>query len=76
MIIDWLKEVASVTAVARLLGLTWHEVDVVQRRAVRRGLARRTPKLPKEIGVDETSFHLGGLDLYPAGISGTTHTRP
>jgi transposase len=21
-------------------------------------------------------FHLGGLDLYPAGISGATHTRP
>ena len=56
LIIDWLKEVASVTAVARLLGLTWHEVDGVQRRAVRRGLARRTPRLPKEIGVDETSF--------------------
>jgi hypothetical protein len=55
LIIDWLKEVASVTAVARLLGLSWHEVDGVQRRAVR---------------------HLGGLDLYPAGISGATHTRP
>lgn len=56
LIIDWLKQVASVTAVARLLGLTWHEVDGVQRRAVRRGLARRTSKLPQEIGVDETSF--------------------
>ena len=41
---------------AQLLGLTWHEVDGVQRRAVRRGLARRKSRLPKEIGVDETSF--------------------
>jgi transposase len=36
--------------------LTWHEVDGVMSRAVRRGLARRTPKLPRQIGVDETSF--------------------
>ena len=56
LIIDWLKQVASVTAVAQLLGLTWHEVDGVQRRAVRPGLARRRSRLPKEIGVDETSF--------------------
>ena len=55
LIIDWLKE-ASVAAVARQLGLTWHEVDGVMSRAVRRGLARRPPKLPRQIGVDETSF--------------------
>ncbi|MBW8876541.1 MAG: ISL3 family transposase [Acidobacteria bacterium] len=55
LIIDWLKE-ASVSAVARQLGLTWHEVDGVMSGAVRRGLARRTPKLPRQIGVDETSF--------------------
>jgi transposase len=30
LIIDWLRQVASVTSVARLLGLTWHEVDGVQ----------------------------------------------
>lgn len=55
LIIDWLKE-ASVAAVARQLGLTWHEVDGVMSRAVRRGLARRLLKLPRQIGVDETSF--------------------
>lgn len=58
LIIDWLKE-ASVTAVARLLGLTWHEVDGVMERAVRRGLRRRQRKLPVRIGVDETSFQRG-----------------
>ena len=56
LVIDWLRQVASAASVARLLRLTWHEVDGVQRRAVRRGLARRTSKLPREIGVDETSF--------------------
>jgi transposase len=55
LIIDWLKE-ASVAAVARQLGLSWHEVDGVMARAVRRGLLRRARELPTRIGVDETSF--------------------
>jgi transposase len=55
LIIDWLQE-ASLAAVARLLGLTWHEVDGVMQRAVRRGLSRRESKLPRQIGIDETSF--------------------
>jgi transposase len=55
LIVDWLKE-ASVAAVARQLGLSWHEVDGVMARAVRRGLRRRTRKLPTRLGVDETSF--------------------
>jgi transposase len=55
LIIDWLKE-ASVAAVARQLSLSWHEVDKVMERAVRRGLSRRERKLPVRIGVDETSF--------------------
>jgi transposase len=55
LVIDWLKE-ASVAAVARQLGLSWHEVDNVMARAVRRGLRRRKRRLPVRIGVDETSF--------------------
>jgi transposase len=55
LIIDWLKE-ASVAAVARQLRLSWHEVDGVMARAVRRGRQRRTRKLPVRLGVDETSF--------------------
>jgi len=58
LIIDWLKE-ASVSAVARQLGLTWHEVDGVMERAVRRGLHRRQRKLPVRLGIDETSFQRG-----------------
>lgn len=55
LVIDWLHE-ASVSAVARMLRLSWDEVAGVQRRAVRRGLARREFEPPRRIGVDETSF--------------------
>jgi len=55
LIIDWLQE-ASTAAVARLLGLSWKQVDGVMGRAVQRGLARRKRELPAHIGVDETSF--------------------
>lgn len=53
--IDWLKE-ASISAVARHLGLSWDEADGIMQRAVRRGLARRGKVLPTHIGVDEKSF--------------------
>jgi len=55
LVIDWLHE-ASISGVARMLRLTWEEVSGVQRRAVRRGLARRELEPPRRIGVDETSF--------------------
>ena len=55
LVIDWLKE-ASILAVARLMDLTWDEVDGIMQRAVRRGLARRPGLEPERIGVDETSF--------------------
>jgi transposase len=53
--IDWLLE-ASLTAVARRLSLSWDELDGIQRRAVRRGLARRSRVTATTLGVDETSF--------------------
>lgn len=53
--IDWLRE-ASIAAVARRLRLTWDELDGIQTRAVRRGLARRRPEPIGVLGVDETSF--------------------
>lgn len=53
--IDWLQE-ASITAVARRLNMSWDELDGVQRRAVRRGLARRKQVPVTTLGVDETSF--------------------
>ena len=55
LVIDWLGE-ASVTAVARLLRLSWDAVDGVMQRAVRRGLARRQRTVVTRLGVDETSF--------------------
>lgn len=53
--IAWLKE-ATPTAVARRLGLTWDEARGIQERAVRRGLARRTPAPVARLGIDEKSF--------------------
>ena len=53
--IEWMKE-ASLTAVHRLLGISWDEAAGIQERAVSRGLERRETVFPKRIGVDETSF--------------------
>jgi len=53
--IDWLHA-ASIAAVARCLRVTWDELDGIQARAVRRGLARREREVVRRIGVDETSF--------------------
>jgi transposase len=53
--IEWLK-LATVKAVAKMLRLTWDEVDGIQARAVERGLARRDKKVPRYAGVDETSY--------------------
>jgi transposase len=55
LVIDWLKE-ASLSAVARMLRMTWDEVDGVTKRAVERGLARRASQPLRNIGVDETSY--------------------
>ena len=56
--IDWMKE-ASLSAVRRLLGISWDEAAGIQERAVHRGLERRGAVSPKRIGVDETSFQKG-----------------
>lgn len=53
--INWLKE-ANISAVSRLMRLSWHEVDGIMLRAVLRGLTRREVIAPKRMGVDETSF--------------------
>ena len=55
LVIDWLK-VASIAAVARLMRMSWDEVDGVMQRAVRRGLARREVKPVTRVAVDETSY--------------------
>ena len=55
LVIDWLHE-ASITAVARMLRMSWDEVDGVMNRAVKRGMQRRVSEPPHHIGLDETSF--------------------
>jgi transposase len=55
LVIDWLKE-ASLATVARRLRLSWDQVDGIQARAVRRGLARRKRERITHVGVDETSY--------------------
>jgi transposase len=53
--IDWLLA-ANLSAVAKLLDLSWDQVDGIQQRAVIRGLARRQLETTDHLGVDETSF--------------------
>jgi len=55
LVIDWLGD-ASISAVARNLGLSWDQLDGIMQRAVRRGLSRRDRQYPRRLGVDETSF--------------------
>ena len=55
LVIDWLQE-ASVSAVARLMGLSWTAIDTIMQRAVKRGLARRKDRPIPRVGVDEVSF--------------------
>ena len=56
--IDWLGE-ASISAVARRLGLSWDEVDGIMQRAVDRGLLRRELAPPTHAAVDEVSSRRG-----------------
>lgn len=53
--IDWLKA-TSVSAVAKLLRISWDEASGIMERAVRRGLERRAVEPVQHVGVDETSF--------------------
>lgn len=55
LVIDWLKE-ASISAVSRLMGLSWNAIDGIMQRAVKRGLSRRETLSVTQIGVDETAF--------------------
>jgi transposase len=56
VVIDWLRSLATIKAVAEQMRLSWDEVDGIQQRAVARGLARRKPEALRRLGIDETSF--------------------
>lgn len=57
-VLRWLK-VTHISAVTKLFGLSWSATDGILQRAVRRGLKRREAKLPRRLGIDETSFRKG-----------------
>lgn len=58
VVIGWLK-VASQSAVAEQMRLSWDEIHAIQDRAVRRGLARRKQEVVRHLGVDEKAFARG-----------------
>jgi transposase len=58
LVIEWLKE-ATTLAVARLMGLSWDEVDGIMQRAVDRGLRRRRREKVPVLAVDEKAFKKG-----------------
>lgn len=49
----------SVEEARKLLGLNWHQVEAIKRRAVARGLSRRADEPISYVGVDEKSFQRG-----------------
>ncbi len=56
--IDVLLE-CSISGAADLLGISWDEADGIKQRAVRRGLARKEPRVMKRVCIDEKSFGRG-----------------
>lgn len=56
VVIDWLRAMGAISAVAKQMRLSWDEVDSIMARAVKRGLARRQRVRVERLGVDETSF--------------------
>lgn len=49
----------SLQDAGRLLGLNWHQLHTIMKRAVARGIARRQDKEMAWIGMDEKSFRKG-----------------
>jgi len=56
--IDVLWE-TDVLGAARILGVSWDEAHGILQRAVERGLARRDPKVPEYLGLDEKAIARG-----------------
>ena len=46
----------TVLGLTRLMNVSWHEAEGIQRRAVKRGLARRVDEPIRALGIDEKSF--------------------
>lgn len=58
-VVQLLQHCATTQAVAKLLGLSWHSVDDIMRRAVARGMERRDTESIEHLGIDEKSFRTG-----------------
>ena len=54
LVISLLGEM-SISGAAKTMGLSWGEVDTIMRRAVARGLERRSGRILRRIGIDEKS---------------------
>ncbi len=46
----------SISAACELLGISWAAADGIKQRAVKRGLARKEPRVMKHLCIDEKSF--------------------
>jgi transposase len=57
--IEVLRACASVSQACSLLRITWETAQTIMDRAVERGLARRSLKEVKHVGMDEKSFGAG-----------------
>lgn len=57
--IQVLLSARSVEEARKLLGLNWHQVEAIKRRAVERGLARRAEEPIAYVGIDEKQFRRG-----------------
>ena len=58
-VIEVLQAASSVSKAATLLGLGWDSVHEIMKRAVQRGLQRRSVDEVKYLGIDEKSFGRG-----------------
>ena len=54
-----LQAARSVEEARKLLGLNWHQVEAIKRRAVQRGLSRREAVSLPYLGIDEKQFRDG-----------------
>jgi transposase len=57
--IDVLQAAGSIQAAALLLGIDWSTAQVIMKRAVDRGLERRSLNEVRHVGIDEKSFGAG-----------------
>ena len=58
-VVQLLQHCSSTQAAATLVGLSWHAVDQIMLRAVKRGLKRRDTQAIEHLGLDEKSFRAG-----------------